>query len=492
MKYYAVVISIEEYHNSERISRVDFAENDAKEIKQALLGIGYLEEDITYLIGNKATKTAIENALIKTSKIAQNSDQIIVYYAGHGFNDSGINLISCVDTDLGALGLTCITITRVLEILNDSESKRIILFLDCCHSGIEFKDSNRGGTSVFSNDDLKYQFSDIEFLTCFASCKGDEKSWPDRSEKHGIWTNFLLNALRGDAEDVYDSGLLFSDSLQKYLLENTRQRAREITTKKAIQTPIKYGKETGRFIVGDVSRILQIKNAERRSNEISVADLKIYGTEEGRVRNLPGFISGRHKEPKENSSYHENWIRSISEKLIQDDVDEVGKNLKDILKLKKKQIQNVSVGSGTGEIVTNYFDYTIEVKQSKDDSSKYVVRRTLENISEDFDATNNKLFDTCFKNIFDTLLFPLNGALSVDSIINKVEDIDDDNIISVDYDVTDPSYCIITVPEMEGQIIVRQKSIRVRAARHLSPSELIATLQMFNNRLIESDIKLIE
>lgn len=492
MTQYAVVIAIENYHNPDRISKVDFAENDAQAIRLALIGIGFFEENITYIVGERATRATIENELNKIAKLANSNDQIILYYAGHGFNENGINLISCVDTDIGALGLTCLSIPRILEILNRSESKRSILFLDCCHSGIEFSESHRGGVNQLSTDDLKYQFVEIEYLTCFASCKGDEKSWPDRIEKHGIWTNYLLKVLSGDVDEVYESGLVFSDKLQQYLLTNTRQRAREVTKDKVTQTPVKYGKEMERFIVADVSCILNKKRIENNHNGIELSDVQILGIESGNVRNLPGFIKGKHKEPNEINDYHEGWIRKISTDLVKEKIDEIENSLNEKLNFKRKDIQSVTVDSGSGQITTKYFDYSVEVMQSKKDAGKYVIKKELANFAVDFDLMDDETFNECFDREFDSLFLPISGSISVETVIDKIEEIDDDSIISVIYNRSDLSSCKVVLPEFSGEIVVRKNSIKVRAHAKLSPGELVSMLDDCNRKLSASNLNLLE
>jgi len=233
-----------------------------------------------------------------------------------------------------------------------------MLFLDCCHSGLEFDTDVRSPISLFSTDDLKYEYADSEYLSGFSACKGDEKSNPDLENKHGAWSYFLIKALNGEVdENIYREGLLFSDDLQKYLKNETYNRIKGITTDKRNQTPIQFGKNTDKFIVADVLEILSKKIVTRASDSIRFEKITILNEEEDYVENLPGFIRGRHKEPKEISDYHDSWIKSIAQKLLEREIDKVGNGLRKILKLKRKQIISTTVDQGIGEIVTTEFDY---------------------------------------------------------------------------------------------------------------------------------------
>lgn len=262
---YAVIVAIEEYHDKLNLRKVHFALNDANGIKSTLEKLGYEKDNIEFLTNNLATRTTTFEVIKKISNYAQNGESILFYYAGHGFYSDGKNLISCVDTSLSSLHDTCISLQDILGIFDKSKSSQIMLFLDCCHSGLEFDTDLRSPISMFSTDELKYKYSDSEFLTGFASCKGEEKSRPDSEHNHGAWSYFLIKALSGEAGNIYKKGLLFSDDLQNYLKKETLNRVRLITTGKKNQTPIQFGKNTDKFIVADVSEILSQKIIKKAS-----------------------------------------------------------------------------------------------------------------------------------------------------------------------------------------------------------------------------------
>jgi hypothetical protein len=144
---------------------------------------------------------------------------------------------------------------------------------------LKFSDGDRSPVTDFSSDKLKYEYSNVEHLTVFASCKSDEKSQVDIERKHGVWSYYLLQALQGQAKDIYESNLLFSDKLQKYLFDNTFHRVKKITTDKKNQSPVKFGKESSdRFIVADLTEIFQRKEITKSSESISFESAIILNT----------------------------------------------------------------------------------------------------------------------------------------------------------------------------------------------------------------------
>ncbi len=248
--YIGLIIAVENYHDSKNLSKVKFALNDAEKFIESMVNLGCDRSKLHYLPDNLATKTTIDEKIRELSKYAAPTETIILYYAGHGFYFNGNNLISCVDTSLNALSTTTINLNSILASFDNSKTNRVIAFLDCCHSGIGFSEIERSPVSDFSTDTLKYEYSNAEHLTVFASCKSDEKSQADIERKHGVWSYFLIQALGGNVADIYDENLLFSDKLQKHLADNTYQRVKMITPEKKNQTPVKFGKETTeKFIV---------------------------------------------------------------------------------------------------------------------------------------------------------------------------------------------------------------------------------------------------
>lgn len=75
--------------------------------------------------------------------------------------------------------------------------------------------------------------------------------------QNGVWTHFLLKALRGEIKELYNNGLLFSEQLQEYLNKNVTRHVKLNTVQKLDQTPIKFGSQTNKFIIADINPLLK-------------------------------------------------------------------------------------------------------------------------------------------------------------------------------------------------------------------------------------------
>ena len=140
---YALIIAIENYIDPS-INSVAYAENDAKEILSALSlhNTGTLNSFL--LLSKEATKTRIESNLRSILNSATEDDQVIIYFAGHGFAENDDNYLTCADTVRGDLVNTSIPIQTIFTEIRKSKCKKVMIFLDSCHSGFEIDESMRG------------------------------------------------------------------------------------------------------------------------------------------------------------------------------------------------------------------------------------------------------------------------------------------------------------------------------------------------------------
>lgn len=492
--YIGLIISIEKYHESDRLRKVQFAKNDAEKFIESLVNAGCDESKLHHLYDNFATKTSIIEKTKELAKYAQPSDTLIFFYAGHGFNLNGENLLSAVDTSFDNLKNTTVELKTILSAFDDSNSNKAIAFLDCCHSGIDFSETERAVVSDFSSDNLKYEYSNAEYLTVFASCKKDERSQADIERKHGVWSYYLINALNGNAPGIYDNDLLFSDKLQKYLGDNTFQRVKMITPEKKNQTPVKYGKETtDKFIVADLAKTFTDKRTKASANGITFSKAIILTSSEDWIKNLPGFKSN-HSPPKDVSDYHNNWVKSISEELLNSELNEIAEKLRKKLNYKRKDISKPVIYDGAGQLSTKDFDYHIDINQSQEDSKNYVITKRIENFkNSDNDILKNKAFNEVFSNTFDELKFELSEKIDIDNIIDIIEDAENEELINVSYNQSDISRCEIQINDFSGTIYLSEYSFKISTYGRKSPQKLILSCQNVYTMLNEQGMpKLLE
>ena len=490
---YAIIISIENYNESTDFPKVDFATKDAEDFTKALLTLGYNEADFLILPNEKATKTAILSKVKKFVTKVTGNDRIIFYFAGHGFYEEGQNLIAPVDAITTDKKGTCIPLLDIVEFLRTSQSSKNILFLDCCHSGFLTHDKIREAITSFKSEELIYQYGGEEFCVGYASCKSDEESISHVKLQNGVWTHFLVKALSGNAGSIYEEGLLFSDKLQSYLRKETTEFVKMNTTKKRDQTPVKFGSETDKFVIADLTAIFEEREKERIKKELeeqaasfSFEDISFISEEGGSVKSLPGFIKGRHNVPSRVNSAANNFIKTIGHKIIQEEISEISQELQKHLKYPRAKLK-ATTDDGSGSIETPDFDYSIDIFQSKEDPCTYVLSRKLEYIKNP-EIINHPLFNRTFSGTFDNLRVAVHKKIDIAKFIDKIEALEKTELIDLDYDPSDLSSCTLTISGNLQTILVTDNSICFQSFSKTSPAELVEAYKKTQQALISSPV----
>jgi len=115
------------------------------------------------------------------------SDLALFYFSGHGHTDDTGGYIVTPDYKANDVG---VSMDEILVLANASEAENKVIILDCCYSGILGSPKIAGGKTA----------QIAEGVTILTASKPDETSLEVNG--HGVFTNLLLNAIRGGAADL--------------------------------------------------------------------------------------------------------------------------------------------------------------------------------------------------------------------------------------------------------------------------------------------------
>ncbi len=180
----ALVIGIDDYKSSPLFGCV----NDAKCIAELLEsnGDGTPNFDVKF-VPNVQTKAELIELL---SLLFEKGDSEIAlfYFAGHGTDDMVGSIVTpdYRGRDFG------VSMTDILHMANNSKSKNKVIILDCCYSG-------KMGESGVSKSTESILANGVTIMT--ASSR-DETSKEDAITGHGVFTELLIQGLKGGAADV--------------------------------------------------------------------------------------------------------------------------------------------------------------------------------------------------------------------------------------------------------------------------------------------------
>jgi len=229
----AVIIGNKDYRRG--IGAVDFAFNDAASFRDQLIeGFGIAQKDLWYtenagladLISMFGTANDFRKSrLYRDASMREAPIDLIIYYSGHGApatsgETKGRGYLVPVEADVMAIQHTGYAIDTLLANIETMKHENVIgrtwLALDACFSGQAgdgtYLLKNVSGLSVVSS--LPKKVSD-DIVLMFASSGEEYASWYPE-QKHGLFTFFLLKALRGAADKNVDSSITLSE-IDSYL-----------------------------------------------------------------------------------------------------------------------------------------------------------------------------------------------------------------------------------------------------------------------------------
>ncbi len=232
----AVVIGNMDY--KDRTPDVEYAHNDAKAMKAYIIDVlGYDEENVILILD--ATKAELEsvfgNERSYEGKLWRYLDpkgrsDVTVFYSGHGV--PGLKdkrgYILPVDADPEAPEINGYPLNALMANLNKLEAKSITVYLDACFSGESPK-----GMLIRSASGLnitpKMPSNSVSRMTVITASQGDQVASWDAKNKHGMFTQHLLQGLYGEADGSeygnQDNQISVSE-IKEYLDDNMTRSAR--------------------------------------------------------------------------------------------------------------------------------------------------------------------------------------------------------------------------------------------------------------------------
>jgi hypothetical protein len=134
--YHAVICGIADYQGTS--NDLNFCDDDARDVRDALLAFNWNSTNITLLIDNAATKTAIQTAIQSMASVADSDDVCLFFFSGHG--TTGTDIAPLDETD----GFDEYLVTYAYSNIRDDElgdwlaalpTDNYVVLLDTCYSG---------------------------------------------------------------------------------------------------------------------------------------------------------------------------------------------------------------------------------------------------------------------------------------------------------------------------------------------------------------------
>ncbi|MCP4400174.1 MAG: hypothetical protein GY801_23060, partial [bacterium] len=227
---YAVIIGVGDYQD-EKIPDLRFTVNDAQGMYDVLTDPqfgGVSEENIQLLLDEDATVQNIKKAIgVWLKRKAREEDTVIIYYAGHGAPEDKETYWVTYDADIESLYASALSNNEISDMMDRIESKRVLTFLDACYSAATVNRSS-GTRDIFIEAPLE-KFTG-EGRVVISASDGQQLSLEMEAYEHGVFTYYLLEALKGEADGLTAEerdGIIEIEEVWNYVRNQVTETARE-------------------------------------------------------------------------------------------------------------------------------------------------------------------------------------------------------------------------------------------------------------------------
>jgi hypothetical protein len=184
---------------------------DARDVRDLLVDparCGYPPENVQLLLDGAATRAAIRGALADIAKRAGEDSTVFIYLSGHGGQIEGSPAAGAyllpVDVDCSseeALIGSAISGSAFTALLRAIPARKVVVAFDCCHAGGIGQPKDAAGATLKAGLPESYYdaLKSGRGRVIVASSRGGELSWVLPGARNSLFTQHLLDGLRGAA-----------------------------------------------------------------------------------------------------------------------------------------------------------------------------------------------------------------------------------------------------------------------------------------------------
>ena len=142
----------------------------------------------------RPTRANILKKLMVMKSNIVGGDTFFFYFSGHGVSSENENYLICGDSILDLPQDSAIPLSRLYQIISEIDCKRKVVILDACRN--ELEPGKGDNDKLFMQE--KYAAAEGT-VTLYSTAMGG-RSYEDQISKHGVFTLYLLDGLRGKAD----------------------------------------------------------------------------------------------------------------------------------------------------------------------------------------------------------------------------------------------------------------------------------------------------
>jgi hypothetical protein len=240
---WAITIGINDYWDS-KVTDLKKARNDAKALGDTFINNGQfnkvfiMTDDLSERDSNFPKKRNIEDNVKYIADMANPNDLVVFHFSGHGLsNENGESYLIPADVSLNDPFATSIKLDDMVKKLRGAGIKKILLMIDACREELS-------STKSITNRSLNQKiYTEAEVAAVFYATKQGWFSYEDPNSNYGIFTRFVVQGLKGNADKDNDGIVSFSE-LDLYVTNEIFEYAAKINYKQKPFTKL-YGEKFG-------------------------------------------------------------------------------------------------------------------------------------------------------------------------------------------------------------------------------------------------------
>lgn len=202
----------------------------------------------------------------------------------------------------------------------------------------------------------------------------------------------------------------------------------------------------------------------------TLAALSMSGRSAGVVKRLSGFRKDRHTVPDAVNGATQAFFARLCADELAEEAESWFQRAKTAFDYKRRDL---SLDLGPGTAVLTAKDFTLELAWALDenDPASYTTTRTLSRF-RDADFLLSAGCDAVFSGTFTDIVFTLARGVSIEAVIDAVEDLSDKSALTVHYPA-DCSSCTVRVPDVSAEVRCTGATLELVFPHAGSPRELI-------------------
>jgi hypothetical protein len=467
---FSISIGIDTYAG---LSPTPFCSRDAMGFHQVMQDV-YGITEAQLLLRSDATFKRIESTFTRLSGKIGDHDRVFVFFAGHGQNIDGTPYLSCSDSDADEGSWH--SSLKLIEIIASSGCSRAMYFIDACQSTLGM--GSRRLSEQFSADAIKENIESAKFTCVFSSASSGQIADVSLTEKHGIWTSFLLNGLRGDDAALTEDRMLTNISLQNYLNIAVKDYCRK-NAKCKMQNCFVWGKSEGEFLIREFRATVE-KYTDVPGDTVKRAELQFDHVES--IVKLGGFQKGRHTKPKFRAT---GFLNDIASSDLTNHIERCAIRLRDHFDLKSTEYKVYKAEDGSASFTCGYFEYSYRVDFSEDDLGRVKFTGSLTITDPDQFMSKSDGLDGCFDYWFDTLTIERQNSINIEKLIALLEAAPENKLYSWNYNA-DKTVVTLTIRETGREIDITEQSTVINFKSRESVRDMLLELRDASNALLDS------